>query len=129
MEKKLEPHWGGLVAAISFLYALWAAANFHASQIHGHQEAGVLAMYIILFMLFFFVMALAVFPVGWLFIWIEGFLPRICIALLALGIFLVGYGKPSLLVIGITALIFWSGYDRCKKAREDTDDLEDFLEK
>jgi hypothetical protein len=130
MENKLEPVWGGFVGAISFLYALWASFSFYAKEILGHSgqgDPGVMGMYIILCVYFVFVMAIAVVLVGWLFTKVEAVFQRLCIALVLIGIFLVGYGVPSLLVLAISAFFFWSAYSSTKKAREDAENLDDFL--
>lgn len=86
-----------------------------------------MGMYIILCVYFVFVLAIAGFPVGWIFTKVEAVFQRICIALVLVGIFLMGYGVPSFWVLAISAFFFWSAYSSTKKAREDAENLDDFL--
>lgn len=127
MEKKLEPHWGGVVAVVAFLYGLWAASSFYTGT-GNHEGPGVIGLYILMSILFITVMTITVFSVGWVLILLKHDFPRLCFVLIVFGLFLVGYGIPSFVVIGIAILFFLSGYFSGKKAREDAADLKAFLD-
>lgn len=128
MEKKLAPPIGALVAVIGFAYALWAGAAFHASAIEHNQEVGVIAMYIFLVILFAVVMAAAGMAWGALMAAFDDAVTQSAIAAVALAIFLVGYGRPSLIVLGIAAFIYVYTLRAGRKQREDEQDLADFLD-
>lgn len=128
MEKKLKPHWGGVVAVVAFLYGLWAASSIYTGT-GSHEGPGIIGIYILMSIIFFTVMMITVFPVGWALILLKHDFLRLCFVLIALGIFLVGYGIPSFVVISIAVVFFLSGYFSGKKAREDAADLKTFLDK
>lgn len=128
MEKKLSPPVGALAAVIGFAYALWAAAAFYAKEIEHTQEVGVIALYIFMVMMFPFVMAAAGMGWGALMAAFDDTVTQCAIAAVALGIFLNGYGRPSLIVLGIAAFIYVYMWRAGHQQREDEQDLADFLD-
>lgn len=128
MENRLTPPFAGLAAVIGFAYGLWAAAAFHASAIEHNNEIGVMAMYVFMVIIFAVVVAAA----GWL--WgaamefFEGAVTRSVVGALALAIFLGGYGRPSLIVLGIAAFIYLFGVLAERRKQQDEQDLADFLD-
>ncbi len=64
-----------------------------------------------------------------LFGWIKDEKTRALIALPAVGVFLVMYGLPSLLIIFFTIIFYLFGYFYCSKLQTDEHDLRKFMEK
>lgn len=124
LEKKLTPAWLAVSNVLGVLYGVWGATHIHNTMIRGQEGPGVLGIWILFIPLAFLGSFLITgLPLGWLLSTIKDFGMRLVIVLVALGLFLAGYGKPSIWLVLITGAIFVYVYWEYKKAFDDEEEL------
>jgi chromate transport protein ChrA len=129
MGKNLKPFWGGIVTVIAYLYALLVTSKLFANEPDATHGIGLIMTYIMAPLVFLLVWGLVSAVLTGLFGWIKDEKTRSLIALPAVGVFLVMYGLPSLLIIFFTIIFYLFGYFYSTKLQTDEHDLRKFMEK
>ena len=124
MDKKLTPAWIAVLNVLGVLYGVWGATSFYTNAIRGHTEVGAFGLWLFgMPIVFFGSLLLTALPLGWILSTIKDFGLRLIIVSVALGIFLAGYGEPSLWLAVVAGATFVFVYWTYKKAFEDEEEL------
>jgi len=124
LEKKLTPAWIAVLNVLGVLYGVWGATSFYTNAIRGHAEVGVLALWLFgMPVVFAGSLVLTALPVGWMLSTLKDFGRRLILVSVAFGIFLAGYGEPSLWLALVAGATFVYVYWTYKKAFEDEEEL------
>jgi hypothetical protein len=126
-QAEVEVYWAGLTTAVSFLYALWPAYAISPKP-GGHVDGwGLPVVYVLIGIVFCIALAAA----GLAFQAVVRLdvppLALLGIFAAAICIFLVGFGRPSVLTLMVTAVFFAFGCIQQLRDRREAGDLEQFM--
>lgn len=122
-----EPHWGAATIFVAYLYMVWALTLAYPSFVSkGDGGYGIIVFAVMALPIG--AVALSVSTVALLlsFKVVEAPLPRAGVLMLALLVFLAGYGVPNfyVLLLGVAMAVYV--YITEKRRQEDEDDLAEF---
>jgi uncharacterized membrane protein YhaH (DUF805 family) len=124
-----EPFWYAWVFVAALLYAIWASEHLYHSDPNLKNGVGIMVVWIIMPFVFCVALGIAAAVFGLTFRFIKDPSTRACLLLVAFGVFLLGYGKPSIFVILLALISFPLAYFQTKKTGKDEKDLHDFMKK
>lgn len=124
-----EPFWSAWVFVAALSYAIWASTHFYHSDPGLQNGVGIMVSWLAIPFVFCVALGIAGAFFGWTFHFVKSSGARTCLLLAAFGVFFLGYGKPSFLVIAVTLISFPLAYLKANKTGKDEKDLQDFMKK
>lgn len=124
IEKKLNPAWLAVVNALGVLYGVWGATRVYDTMIRGQEGAGVLGIWILFIPLAFLAPFLITgLSLGWMLSTLKEFGLRLMVVAVVLGVFLAGFGMPSIWLMAVAAATFVYVYWEYKKSFDNDEAL------
>ena len=125
LEKKLTPGWIAALNVVGLLNGVWGATHTYHTMARELTGTGVVVLWLFLIPLSFAgAFLISSLPLGWILTTIKEFGLRLILVAVVFGVFLVGYGEPSIWLLGIAAANFGYVYWEYKKSFDDEEELE-----
>lgn len=120
-----EPHWGAAAVFVAYLYMVWALTMAYPS-FKGGDGQGIMLFAMLALPIGAVALCVAMVVLSLSFKVVEAPLPRAGVLVLALLVFLAGYGVPNfyVLLLGVAMAVYV--YITEKRRQEDEDDLAEF---
>ncbi len=121
----VEPHWGAAAVFVAYLYMVWALTMAYPS-FKGGGGQGIRVFAVLALPIGAVTLSVARLALSLSFKVVEAPLPRAGVLMLALLVFLAGYGVPNfyVLLLGVAMAVYV--YITEKRRQEDEDELADF---
>ncbi|MFZ6798393.1 hypothetical protein ACO0KZ_01245 [Undibacterium sp. Di24W] len=129
MKINKDPFWAAWAFVAALLYAIWASEHLYHSDPNLQNGVGIMVIWIVIPFVFCVALGIAGAFFGWIFHFVKAPSTRVCLLLVAFGVFFLGYGKPSIFVTTLALISFPFAYIKTKKTNKDEKDLQDFMKK